>query len=295
MISLIAAQGEDNTAVSQSDQTVVAALILIVNCTTVAWPLVRKILVGKHKDYADLALWLLSCPLAFYKGCLKCCTGRDLDKEEAQSHQGFKSWSQIHARLKKSTSKLRKTDSDQCEKSRHPAWRHGQKRSWQLIAMQANTQHQGALDHTLQEEALDDFFSVDEVARSALAQDLQPAENESDQIRLLRARVAQLEQENLEMARFDNAQRARVAPSLEDASDGRPKFSGIEISTNVHRVTSTLVMQDLSAYTDVTPGRSEDSHVEQVLAGNEEEQASRSRTDGPVLQFLVKSKRRAQI
>ena len=39
----------------------------------------------------------------------------------------------------------------------------------------------------------------------------------------------------------------------------------------------------------------EDSHVEQVLAGNEEEQASRSRTDGPVLQFLVKSKRRAQI
>ena len=49
MISLIAAQGEDNTAVSQSDQTVVAALILIVNCTTVAWPLVRKILVGKHK------------------------------------------------------------------------------------------------------------------------------------------------------------------------------------------------------------------------------------------------------
>ena len=49
MISLIAAQGEDNTAVSQSDQTVVAVLILIVNCTTVAWPLVRKILVGKHK------------------------------------------------------------------------------------------------------------------------------------------------------------------------------------------------------------------------------------------------------
>ena len=210
------------------------------------------------QDYADLALWLLNCPLAFYKGCLKCCTGRDLDKEEAQSHQGFKSWSQIHARLKKSTSKLRKTDSDQCEKSRHPAWRHGQKRSWQLIAMQANTQHQGALDHTLQEEALDDFFSVDEVAWSALAQDLKPAENESDQIRLLRARVAQLEQENLEMARFDNAQRARFAPSLETLEDlehlgHRSLAREFSTSTVVHRLTAAVVMRDLSMYTDVTP------------------------------------------
>ena len=49
MISLIAAQGEDNTAVSENDQSVVAVLILMVNCTTVAWPIVRKVLVGKHK------------------------------------------------------------------------------------------------------------------------------------------------------------------------------------------------------------------------------------------------------
>jgi hypothetical protein len=49
MISLIAAQGDDNTAVGQADQNVVSVLILILNCTTVVWPIVRKILVGKHK------------------------------------------------------------------------------------------------------------------------------------------------------------------------------------------------------------------------------------------------------
>ena len=49
MISLLAAQGEANSKVGQNDQNVVAVLIVVVNCTTVAWPLVRKILTKKHK------------------------------------------------------------------------------------------------------------------------------------------------------------------------------------------------------------------------------------------------------
>jgi hypothetical protein len=170
------------------------------------------------QDYAELALWLLNCPFSLYKGCLKCCTGRDLDKEEAQAHAGFKSWSHVQSSLKKSASMLRGSDDkDQPEKSKHPAWRHGQKRSWQLIAMQANTQHAGALDHAFQDEALDDFFRMEKaITSSPLSKDLQAAENESHEIRLLRARVAQLEQEKLEMAHFESAQRARLDPSLED-------------------------------------------------------------------------------
>ena len=39
----------------------------------------------------------------------------------------------------------------------------------------------------------------------------------------------------------------------------------------------------------------EDSPVVQALAGPEEEPASRSRTDGPVVQFLVNSKKVAHI
>ena len=43
MISLIAAQDQNNTAVGENDQAVVAVLIVMVNCTTVAWPILRKI------------------------------------------------------------------------------------------------------------------------------------------------------------------------------------------------------------------------------------------------------------
>ena len=45
----------------------------------------------------------------------------------------------------------------------------------------------------------------------------------------------------------------------------------------------------------VSRGKTNDSSVVQVLAGHEEEPASRSKTDGPVLQFLSKPKKLAQI
>jgi hypothetical protein len=61
MISLLEAQGEDNTKVGQNDQAVVATLIVIVNCTTVAWPLVRKILTNTHKVCVVCVHWCSCC------------------------------------------------------------------------------------------------------------------------------------------------------------------------------------------------------------------------------------------
>jgi len=210
MISLLEAQGEDNTKVGQNDQAVVATLIVIVNCTTVAWPLVRKILTNKHKDYLELALWLAGLPVKMYKRCVKCCTGRDLDKEQEQAQFGFRSWSHIKSTFDRASNFSRTRSAESQKSSKHPQWRHGQKRSWQLVAMQSSTVH---ADSRLHDNKADDIFSI-EVTPNALARDLQGGENSSERIRLVRAEVRQLEEENRVMVCYASAQNTRLGASL---------------------------------------------------------------------------------
>ena len=162
------------------------------------------------QDYLELALWLAGLPVKMYKRCVKCCTGRDLDKEQEQAQYGFRSWSHIRSTIDRVSNFSRTRSAESQKSSKHPQWRHGQKRSWQLVAMQSNTVH---ADSRLHDNKADDIFSI-EVTPNALARDLQGGENSSERIRLLRAGVRQLEEENVVMVRFASAQSARLGASL---------------------------------------------------------------------------------
>jgi len=204
------------------------------------------------QDYADLALHLASLPGQMYKRCMKCCIGRDLDKEEERNHFGFKSWSRIKSNLRKTG----RSESQQ-KSNHHPQWRHGQKRSWQLVAMQSNTPHAGALDPKFEDETNGifsfedklDAFTYDSMHHAPNAVTDGEEETSDSTICTLRrklelverslklagsrnielqsnldlagARNDELEQQNDEleqqvraMARFENAQRLRVHASL---------------------------------------------------------------------------------
>ena len=76
--------------------------------------------------------------------------------------------------------------------------------------MQSNTAH---ADSRLHDNEADDIFSI-EVTPNALPRDLQGGEDSSERIRLLRAGVRQLEEENVVMVRFASAQSARLGASL---------------------------------------------------------------------------------
>ena len=68
MISLLAAQGEANSKVGQHDKNVLSVLIVVVNCTTVAWPLVRKILTNRHKVCVFQSVSMFALPSVVVSG-----------------------------------------------------------------------------------------------------------------------------------------------------------------------------------------------------------------------------------
>jgi hypothetical protein len=48
--------------VSDSANTqLIGVLVVVINCMTLVWPLVRKILVGKHIEYYEKVVWILGC------------------------------------------------------------------------------------------------------------------------------------------------------------------------------------------------------------------------------------------
>ena len=187
----------------------------------------------RFQDYQELAHWFAGLLVKLYKRCVKCCTGRDLDKEEEQAHYGFRSWS---LRQLLGFCAVASWKSSSALKSAH-----GQTRSWQLVAMQSNTMHEGALDQ-LHDTDADNFFvgdlpntvadgeKKDSEEMRALRRQLALAESKIEQAG---ARISELVEENREMARFENAQRARVGASLNvaqfDRTGSREREAGVSI------------------------------------------------------------------
>ena len=195
----------------------------------------------RFQDYQELAHWFAGLLVKLYKRCVKCCTGRDLDKEEEQAHYGFRSWSHIRSTFERAARLPRSNREESQKLSKHPEWRHGQTRSWQLVAMQSNTMHEGALDQ-LHDTDADNFFvgdlpntvadgeKKDSEEMRALRRQLALAEAKIEQAG---ARISELVEENREMARFENAQRARVGASLNvaqfDRTGSREREAGVSI------------------------------------------------------------------
>ena len=164
MISLVDAQGDDNTQVTKRDHSVVSIIILVVNCTTPAWPIVRKVWTGKHKEYFKMISTLFKIPLKVIRTCYLCCTGVDLDEQEREAehkkHMGFKSWSHFGLpSFSRAASTFSRTSSD--PKTKHPEWRQGQERSWQKADVDLGLQD---------DEARGVFNSPDAAVESAAAQ-----------------------------------------------------------------------------------------------------------------------------
>ena len=70
---------EDNRRQIQSHN------LQVVNCTTPAWPIVRKVWTGKHKEYFKMISTLFKIPLKVIRTCYLCCTGVDLDEQEREA------------------------------------------------------------------------------------------------------------------------------------------------------------------------------------------------------------------
>jgi hypothetical protein len=116
---------------------------------------VRKVLTGKHKDLFNYAMDLLRLPFTLFKRCYKSCTGKDLDKEEADTHKGLSTASWSHFKSKKSFKSINPFEQSLWStRSKHPAWRLGQKRSWNMVALQTHgPSSEGERRH-------DDIFSM---------------------------------------------------------------------------------------------------------------------------------------
>ena len=71
------ASGGSDSA-DKTNRSVLGFLIVVINGATLAWPLLRKIMTGKHVEYYNMVLWVLSVPYDCY---MKRCGG---EKRAAQ-------------------------------------------------------------------------------------------------------------------------------------------------------------------------------------------------------------------
>jgi len=63
---------EGSDVSSRQEQRMIGNLILIINVTTLLWPIARKVLTGKHVEYYEKLVWCLGLPHSCY---MKYCGG----------------------------------------------------------------------------------------------------------------------------------------------------------------------------------------------------------------------------
>ena len=63
---------DGSDASSRQEQRLIGNLILIINVMTLVWPIVRKVLTGKHLEYYEKLVWCLGLPHSCY---MKYCGG----------------------------------------------------------------------------------------------------------------------------------------------------------------------------------------------------------------------------
>jgi len=71
----------ESDAADVADVDTMGVLIVAINCVTMVWPLVRKVLVGKHVEYYEKIMWVLGCPRQFY---MSYCGGEKRAAEQRQ-------------------------------------------------------------------------------------------------------------------------------------------------------------------------------------------------------------------
>jgi len=79
LMSTISTVESDSADVADVDT--MGVLIVAINCVTMVWPLVRKVLVGKHAEYYEKTMWVLGCPRQFY---MSYCGGEKRAAEQRQ-------------------------------------------------------------------------------------------------------------------------------------------------------------------------------------------------------------------
>ena len=71
----------ESDAADTADVYTMGVLIVAINCVTMVWPLVRKVIVGKHVEYYQKIMWLLRCPCQCY---MSYCGGEKRAAEQRQ-------------------------------------------------------------------------------------------------------------------------------------------------------------------------------------------------------------------
>jgi hypothetical protein len=71
----------ESDAADAADIDAIGVLIVGINCVTMVWPMVRKVIVGKHIEYYEKIMWVLGCPRRCY---MSCCGGEKRAAEQRQ-------------------------------------------------------------------------------------------------------------------------------------------------------------------------------------------------------------------